>query len=235
MNVNLSEALGKIAAMSVRQQLKTVVVVDDHDLIRVGICRLLTDVPDITVVGQAGSGEEAISLVKDLSPDIVFMDIRMPGIGGLEATRRILARQPETKVIVVSAFNDDVYPATLLKAGAYGYITKNADTEEIKTAVQTILANKIYVSPQLAQMLVVSGMANSEKSPLSELSQRELQIAELITSGKRANDVAETLSISLKTINTYKYRIYEKLGVTNDVELTLAAVKYGLVDPSEVI
>jgi two-component system invasion response regulator UvrY len=235
MNVNLSEALGKIAAMSVRQQLKTVVVVDDHDLIRVGICRLLTDVPDITVVGQAGSGEEAISLVKDLSPDIVFMDIRMPGIGGLEATRRILARQPETKVIVVSAFNDDVYPATLLKAGAYGYITKNADTEEIKTAVQTILANKIYVSPQLAQMLVVSGMANSEKSPLSELSQRELQIAELITSGKRANDVAETLSISPKTINTYKYRIYEKLGVTNDVELTLAAVKYGLVDPSEVI
>lgn len=235
MNVNLSEALGKIAAMSVRQQLKTVVVVDDHDLIRVGICRLLTDVPDITVVGQAGSGEEAISLVKDLSPDIVFMDIRMPGIGGLEATRRILARQPETKVIVVSAFNDDVYPTTLLKAGAYGYITKNADTEEIKTAVQTILANKIYVSPQLAQMLVVSGMANSEKSPLSELSQRELQIAELITSGKRANDVAETLSISPKTINTYKYRIYEKLGVTNDVELTLAAVKYGLVDPSEVI
>lgn len=235
MNVNLSEALGKIAAMSVRQQLKTVVVVDDHDLIRVGICRLLTDVPDITVVGQAGSGEEAISLVKDLSPDIVFMDIRMPGIGGFKATRRILARQPETKVIVVSAFNDDVYPATLLKAGAYGYITKNADTEEIKTAVQTILANKIYVSPQLAQMLVVSGMANSEKSPLSELSQRELQIAELITSGKRANDVAETLSISPKTINTYKYRIYEKLGVTNDVELTLAAVKYGLVDPSEVI
>lgn len=221
--------------MSISQKLKTVVVVDDHDLIRVGICRLLTDVPDITVVGQARSGEEAISLVKDLAPDIVFMDIRMPGIGGLEATRRILARQPETKVIVVSAFNDEIYPATLLKAGAYGYITKNADTEEIKTAVETILSDKIYVSPQLAQMLVVSGMSNNDKSPLSDLSQRELQIAELITSGKRANDVAETLSISPKTINTYKYRIYEKLGVTNDVELTLAAVKYGLVDPSEII
>lgn len=221
--------------MSISQKLKTVVVVDDHDLIRVGICRLLTDVPDITVVGQARSGEEAISLVKDLAPDIVFMDIRMPGIGGLEATRRILARQPDTKVIVVSAFNDEIYPATLLKAGAYGYITKNADTEEIKTAVETILSDKIYVSPELAQMLVVSGMTNNDKSPLSDLSQRELQIAELITSGKRANDVAETLSISPKTINTYKYRIYEKLGVTNDVELTLAAVKYGLVDPSEII
>ena len=221
MNVNLSETLGKIATMSVRQQLKTVVVVDDHDLIRVGICRLLTDVPDITLVGQASSGEEAISLVKDLSPDIVFMDIRMPGIGGLEATHRILARQPETKVIVVSAFNDKIYPATLLKAGAYGCINKNADTEEIETAVETILAGKIYVSPQLAQMLVVSGMTNNEKSPLSDLSQRELQIAELITSGKRANDVAEILNISPKTINTYKYRIYEKLSVTNDVELTL--------------
>lgn len=221
--------------MSVSQKLKTVLVVDDHDLIRVGICRLLAEVPDLAVVGQAGSGEEAITMVRDLVPNIVFMDIRMPGIGGLEATQRILSQHPEIKVIVVSAFNDEVYPATLLKAGASGYITKNADTEEIKIAVQTVLSDNIYVSPQLAQMLVVSGMSNNAKSPLAQLSQRELQIAELITSGKRANDVAITLNISPKTINTYKYRIYEKLGVTNDVELTLAAVKYGLVDPSEII
>lgn len=221
--------------MSVNQKLKTVLVVDDHDLIRVGICRLLAEVPDLTVVGQAGSGEEAITMVRDLVPNIVFMDIRMPGIGGLEATQRILSQHPEIKVIVVSAFNDEVYPATLLKAGASGYITKNADTDEIKIAVQTVLSDNIYVSPQLAQMLVVSGMSNNAKSPLAQLSQRELQIAELITSGKRANDVAVTLNISPKTINTYKYRIYEKLGVTNDVELTLAAVKYGLVDPSEII
>lgn len=221
--------------MSSGQGLKTVLVVDDHDLIRLGICRLLTDVPNITVIGQASSGEEAISVVRELVPDIIFMDIRMPGIGGLEATQRILSRYPETKVIVVSAFNDEVYPAKLLKAGASGYITKNADTEDIKAAVQAVLSGNIYVSPQLAQMLVVSGLTNQSASPLSQLSKRELQIAELITSGKKANDVAETLSISPKTINTYKYRIYEKLGVTNDVELTLAAVKYGLVDPSEVI
>jgi len=221
--------------MGISQKLNTALVVDDHDLIRIGICRLLADVPNLTVVGQASSGEEAISMVRDLVPNIVFMDIRMPGIGGLEATRRILSQHPEIKVIVISAFNDEVYPVTLLKAGASGYITKNADTEEIKTAVQTVLSGNVYVSPQLAQMLVVSGMSNNAKSPLIQLSQRELQIAELITSGKRANDVAETLSISPKTINTYKYRIYEKLGVTNDVELTLAAVKYGLVDPSEII
>ena len=221
--------------MSASQKLKKALVVDDHDLIRMGVCRLLADVPNLTVVGQACSGEEAISMVRDLGPHIVFMDIRMPGIGGLEATRRILSQHPEIKVIVISAFNDEVYPVTLLKAGASGYITKNADTEEIKIAVQTVLSDNIYVSPQLAQMLVVRGMSNNVKSPLAQLSQRELQIAELITSGKRANDVAITLNISPKTINTYKYRIYEKLGVTNDVELTLAAVKYGLVDPSEII
>lgn len=221
--------------MASKQVLKTVLVVDDHDLIRLGICRLLDDVPDIIVVAQASSGEEAITLVRKLAPDVVFMDIRMPGIGGLEATQRILAKHPDTKVIVVSAFNDEVYPAVLLKAGASGYITKTTDSEEIKVAVQTVLSGKVYISPQLAQMLVVNGLSLDAKSPLSVLSQRELQIAELITRGKRANEVAETLSISPKTINTYKYRIYEKLGVTNDVELTLAAVKYGLVDPSEVI
>ncbi|MBQ0712107.1 MAG: response regulator [Porticoccus sp.] len=215
--------------------MKTVLVVDDHDLIRLGICRLLSELPDITVVAQAACGEEAIAQVRQLKPNIVFMDIRMPGIGGLEATQRILSHYPETKIIVISAFNDDVYPMTLLKAGAAGYITKNADTEEIKTAIDSVLSGKVYVSPNLAQMMVVNGLSIHSKSPLSQLSQRELQIAELITRGRRANEVAETLSISPKTINTYKYRIYEKLGVSNDVELTLAAVKYGLVDPSEVI
>mgnify|MGYP001080391491 CR=1 FL=1 len=221
--------------MTERQALKTVLVVDDHDLIRLGICRLLAEVSGITVVDQASSGEEAINLVRKLMPDIVFMDLRMPGIGGIEATQRILAQFADTKVIVVSAFNDDVYPSRLLKAGASAYITKNTDAEEIKEAVQAVLSGSLYVSPQLAQMLVIHGLFDQSKSPLSELSKRELQIAELITSGKRANEVAETLNISPKTINTYKYRIYEKLGVTNDVELTLAAVKYGLVDPSEVI
>ncbi len=221
--------------MSSREVLKTVLVVDDHDLIRLGICRLLSDVPGINVIDQAASGEEAIVLVRKHRPDIVFMDIRMPGIGGLEATQRILSQQPNTKVIVISAFNDDVYPMTLLKAGASGYITKNADTDEIKTAIETVLLGKVYVSPRLAQMMVVNGLSNQSESPLSLLSPRELQIAELITNGKRANDVAETLNISPKTINTYKYRIYEKLGISNDVELTLAAVKHGLVDPSEVI
>ena len=153
--------------MSSREVLKTVLVVDDHDLIRLGICRLLSDVPGINVIDQAASGEEAIVLVRKHRPDIVFMDIRMPGIGGLEATQRILSQQPNTKVIVISAFNDDVYPMTLLKAGASGYITKNADTDEIKTAIETVLLGKVYVSPRLAQMMVVNGLSNQSESPLS--------------------------------------------------------------------
>ncbi|WP_438952493.1 response regulator [Porticoccus sp.] len=222
--------------MTANEAFKTVLVVDDHDLIRMGICKLLAEVPGITVVGQAASGEEAITQVRELSPDIVFMDVRMPGIGGLEATERILSQYPKTRVIVVSAFNDDFYPVSLLKAGACGYITKKADSDQIKAAVETALSGGIYVNPELAQIMVANGMKSGSKtSPLSRLSQREFQIATLITSGIRARDVAKTLYVSPKTINTYKYRIYEKLGVSNDVELTLAAVKYGLVDPSELI
>tara|TARA_R110000851_G_scaffold141976_2_gene280278 strand:+ start:242820 stop:243488 length:669 start_codon:yes stop_codon:yes gene_type:complete len=222
--------------MTTNEACKTVLVVDDHDLIRMGICKLLAEVPGITVIGQAASGEEAITRVRELSPDIVFMDVRMPGIGGLEATERILSHYPKTRVIVVSAFNDDFYPASLLKAGACGYITKKADCDQIKAAVETALSGGIYVNPELAQIMVANGMKSGGKtSPLSRLSQRELQIAALITSGIRAKDVAKTLFVSPKTINTYKYRIYEKLGISNDVELTLAAVKYGLVDPSELI
>lgn len=222
--------------MSAGLDLKSVLVVDDHDLIRLGICRMLTEVDGITVTAQASSGEEAIEKVREVQPDIVFMDIRMPGIGGIEATHRILSHYPDTKVIVVSAFNDDVHPVALLKAGASAYITKNANSAEVKTALEKVLSGGVYISPELAQMMAMNGIKPaSDNSPLGCLSQRELQIAALITSGNRAKDVAETLNISPKTINTYKYRIYEKLGVTNDVELTLAAVKYGLVDPSEVI
>lgn len=214
--------------------MKKVLVVDDHDLVRLGICRLLSDVSGVEVVGEANSGEKGIEQTRALLPDIVFMDIRMPGIGGVEATRRILASHPAIKVIVVSAFNDEVYPSRLLGIGASGYITKNSDSAEIADAVQTVLANKIYISPKLAQMMVARKLNNDQQeSPFSRLSERELQVAEMITSGRRAAAIAEILSVSPKTINTYKYRIYEKVNVSNDVELTLAAVKFGLVDPSE--
>ena len=213
-----------------------VLVVDDHHLIRMGLCGLLRDVPGVVVVSEAASGEEALDRVRDDRPDLVLMDIRMPGMGGIEATKRIILNHAQVRVIIVTAFNDDVYPSKLLKAGAAGYITKNADTHEIAQAISMVMAGSVYVSPSIAQLMVVSGLRpGQESSPLAQLSQRELQIAQMITSGYRAAEVAGILNISPKTINAHKYRIYEKLGVGYDVELTLAAVKYGLVDPSEIL
>ncbi|WIO73079.1 response regulator [Porticoccaceae bacterium LTM1] len=213
-----------------------IVLIDDHDLVRAGIRRLLGDVCGTNVVAEGASGEEAIELVREHQPDVVFMDIRMPGMGGLEATSRILTMRPETIVIGLSAFNDDLYPSKLLRVGAKGYITKSADAEEVKTALKMVLSGQRYVSPDIAQQMAVGRLSGPvDESPLTQLSERELQICQMITSGHRANEVAAILMISPKTINTHKYRIYEKLGVTNDVELTLAAVKYGLVDPTETL
>ena len=213
-----------------------VLVVDDHQLIRLGLCGLLREVPTVSEIDEAASGEEALEKVRVNTPDIVLMDIRMPGMGGLEAIRRIVHSHAGVKVIVVTAFNNDIYPTKLLKAGAAGYITKNVDGVEIAQAIKTVMAGSLYVSPSIAQQMVVSGLRpGQEASPLAQLSQRELQIAQMITNGYRVAEIAGILSISPKTISTHKYRIYEKLAVTNDVELTLAAVKYGLVDPSELL
>lgn len=214
----------------------SVLVVDDHHLIRMGLCGTLEDIPGVVVIGQAANGEEAIVATRKYSPDVVLMDIRMPGIGGVEATRRITQTGARTKVIIITAVNDDVHPRKLIQAGASGYITKNTSVDEVATAIKTVMGGNIYISPCIAQQLVLSDLAPGQMaSPLALLSERELQIAQMITSGHRAGEVAAILNISAKTINTHKYRIYEKLGVSNDVELTLAAVKHGLVDPNEII
>lgn len=214
----------------------SVLVVDDHHLIRMGLCGTLEEISGIVVIGQASNGEDAIQAVRTHKPDIVLMDIRMPGIGGIEATRRILLGGAESKVIIITAVNDDVHPRKLLKAGASGYITKNTDVDEISAAIKAVTSGNIYISPSIAREMILKDLSPGlADSPLAVLSERELQICQMITSGHRAGEVAAILNISAKTINTHKYRIYEKLGVHNDVELTLAAVKYGLVDPNEVI
>ncbi|MCK9564322.1 MAG: response regulator, partial [Bacteroidales bacterium] len=135
-----------------------VLVVDDHHLIRLGLCGLLREVPTVGDISEAASGEEALEKVRAEAPDVVLMDIRMPGMGGLEATRRIVHNHEPVKVIVVTAFNNDVYPNKLLKAGAAGYITKNADGREIAQAITMVMAGSVYVSPSIAQQMVVSGL-----------------------------------------------------------------------------
>lgn len=225
-----------ISLADLDQPLFNVLVIDDHDVVRMGICSLIEQVPGVKVIGQGASGEQALVMARELRPDIVIMDIRMPGMGGIEATRRLLVANPGLKVIVVTVVDDEIRPAHLLKAGAVGYITKRTDRDEMQRALQTILEGSVYISTEIAQRLLASSFKPaSAGSPFASLSQRELQIAQMISSGHRPGEIAAVLNISPKTINTYKYRIFDKIGVGNDVELALAAVKARLVDPDEVL
>lgn len=209
-----------------------ILVADDHDLVRMGIIRMLQDVEGFEVVGEAKTGEQAISLAKELQPQVVLMDVKMPGIGGLEATRKILASCEHTKVIAVTALADDLFPERLMKAGASGYVTKGSGFDEIIDAVQSVLSGNLYMSSTIAQQLALRnfGGGKSDASPFEALSERELQTAIMIANGSRVHEIAEAFCVSPKTVNSYRYRIFDKLSINSDVELALLAVKHKLLD-----
>lgn len=209
-----------------------IIVADDHDLVRMGIVRMLSDVPGFTVIAEASSGEEALQLAKENKPDVLLMDVRMPGIGGMEATKRVLSHNPRIKVIAVTSLSDDLYPERLMKAGASGYVTKGANFDEMIDAIKTVMSGSLYMSNNVAQQLALRNFSGSGSaaSPFDALSERELQTAILIANGARVQTVADTFSVSPKTINSYRYRIFEKLNINSDVELTLLAVKHKMLD-----
>jgi two-component system invasion response regulator UvrY len=204
-------------------------LVDDHDLVRSGIRRLLEDVHDIRVMAEAQNGEQAIRMVRRQAPDVILMDVSMPGIGGLEATRKIIRSMPDMKIIVVSIHDDDPFPARLLEAGASGYITKGCSVDEIVTAIRSVFRGQQYLSPCIAQKLALSFVHNRDKSPFDELTQRETQVMLMVVNGETNKQISEQLCLSPKTTSTYRYRLFEKLGVENDVELTRFAIRHGLV------
>lgn len=217
--------------------LTKILVVDDHDLVRMGIVRMLTDIEGYQVVGDARSGEEAVIKARTLSPDVILMDVKMPGMGGLEATKKLLVVNPALKIIAVTACDDDIYPTRLMQAGAVGYVTKGAEFSEIINAINKVIRGDLYMSNGIAQQLALknfSGVTNKE-SPFEKLSQRELQTAMLIASGQKVNGIATAFCVSPKTVNSYRYRIFEKLNINSDVELTLLAVKHNLLDPEAVV
>lgn len=208
-----------------------VLVVDDHDLVRTGIIRMLGDISELKVVGEADSGEAALLKARELQPDVVLMDIRMPGIGGLEATRKLLRSFPDMKVLAVTSCEEDPFPTRLLQAGAAGYLTKGAALEEMVQAIRMVHAGQRYLSPQIAQQLALkSFQPNSQASPFELLSEREIQIALMIANCHKVQNISDKLCLSPKTVNTYRYRIFEKLAITSDVELALLAVRHGMVD-----
>ena len=182
------------------------------------------------VVGEACSGEDAIRQTKDLTPDVVLMDVQMPGIGGLEATRKMVRNNPDLKILALTVCDDEPYPSRLLQAGAAGYITKGCDPDEMIRAIRTVHAGQRYISSEIAQQLALKRFTKEEESPLDILSERELQIMLMITSGQKVQDISDKLCLSPKTVNSYRYRIFEKLHINSDVELTLLAIRLGLVD-----
>jgi two-component system invasion response regulator UvrY len=207
-----------------------ILLVDDHELVRLGIKRLLQDVHGLKVVGEASTGEEAIRLAKETIPDVVLMDVQMPGIGGLEATRKMVRHNPDIKVLALTIYGDEPYPSRLLQAGAVGYITKGCAAEEMIRAIRTIHSGQRYISSDIAQQLALKRFTKAEASPLDILSERELQIMLMITSGQKVQDISNKLCLSPKTVNSYRYRIFEKLGIHSDVELTLLSIRLGLVE-----
>jgi len=192
---------------------------------------MLADIDGLQVVGQAESGETAIKKSRELKPDVVLMDVKMPGIGGLEATRKLLRSYPDIKVIAVTICEEDPFPTRLLQAGAAGYLTKGAALDEMIQAIRMVFAGQRYISPQIAQQLALkSFQPKVNGSPFDLLSEREIQIALMIANCQKVQAISDKLCLSPKTVNTYRYRIYEKLSITSDVELALLAVRHGMVD-----
>jgi len=207
-----------------------VLLVDDHELVRTGISRLLNDADDIEVVAEADTGEKAIQLVRENTPDVVLMDVNMPGIGGLEATTKLLKVHPELKVIIVTVHIEEPFPTRMLKAGAMGYLTKGCAIDEIIKAIRTVNNGKRYVASDVAQELAMSMLPGGDKSPFDSLSQRELQVMLMVTQGDKIQAIADQLHLSAKTVSTYRYRLFEKLGVNSDVELTHLAIRHGMLE-----
>lgn len=208
-----------------------VLVVDDHDLVRTGITRMLADIDGLQVVGEACTGEEALLKVRELKPDVVLMDVKMPGIGGLEATRKLMRSHPDIKVVAVTVCEEDPFPTRLLQAGAAGYLTKGAALDEMVQTIRLVFAGQRYIDPQIAQQLALkSFQPQNSGSPFDLLSEREIQIALMIANCHKVQNISDKLCLSPKTVNTYRYRIFEKLSITSDVELALLAVRHGMVD-----
>lgn len=206
-----------------------VLLVDDHTLVRTGIRRLLSDFVDIHVYAECESGEEAIAAVRDFMPDIVLMDVSMPGMGGLEATQRLVKSFPDIKIIILTAQVSEPFPSQLLKAGAVGYLTKGCSETEMASAIRRAHNGKHYICQDVAQSMALSQLPG-KASPLHGLSRRELQVMLLLVQGYKIADISEQLSVSPKTISTYRYRLLGKLGVKTDAELTRLGINYGLLD-----
>lgn len=208
-----------------------VLIVDDHDLVRHGFSSLLGANEKIDVVGSVSSGEDAISFCRDndANVDVILMDVNMPGIGGIEATQRINRNWPDIGIIIVTVHDDGPLPKQLLNGGASGYLTKGNSVDEMIDAIHKVHAGKHYIATEIAQQIALSVLPG-DVNPFDKLSMRETQVLMMIARGIRNQEISDILSLSPKTISTYRARLYEKLKVASDIEMLHVAIKYGVLD-----
>ncbi len=211
-----------------------VLLVDDHALVREGIRSLLQLYKDIEVVGEAGDGREAIQKTRELEPDIVVMDISMPSMGGVEATRQILKENPATKIVVLSRYDNLSYARSLLEAGALGYVPKKAVSTELAAAIRAVYNGDVFLHPSIAKGVTKDyvQLIQSERKtePYERLTDREKEVLKLLAEGYSSHQIAERLYLTTKTVLNYRKNIMEKLGVENPAQLIRYAIKMGLGD-----
>ncbi len=207
-----------------------VMLVDDHAVVRMGFKMLLELDADIKVVAEAESGEQSIQRYMEFKPTVVVMDITMPGIGGLEAIERILAKDNSAKILVLSAHEDSVHPKRVLNAGAMGYLTKRSAAEEMIKAIRTVASGKKYLEASVAQQMAIQQLSG-DQNPVDVLSPREFEVFMALAKGKTTNEIAETLFLSPRTVGTHLYNIKQKLNANNSAEIALIAMRSGLIDP----
>lgn len=205
-----------------------VMLVDDHALVRMGFRMLLADA-GIEVVAECGSGEEACQAYPTVRPDVVVMDLSMPGMGGLEAVRRLVARDPQARILILSAHEDTAHPRRALKAGAIGYLTKRSAPDTMIAAVTAVARGAPYVDAETAQALAVA-QVRGETSPAEVLSEREFSVFLQLARGLTVARIAENLSLAPSTVGTHLYNVKQKLDASNQAELTLVALRWGLLE-----
>ena len=206
-----------------------VLVVDDHELVRIGLRQTLTDYPSIQVAGEATDGETALVMNRELRPDVVLLDVELPGLSGFEVTSRLRQTSPAPGVIILTVHDKRPYPERLLDAGASGYLTKGCPATELVEAIRTVAAGGRHIGSRIAQKMALDLLPGGERSPFDELSAREMEVMLMLADGRKIAEIARAMHLSPKTVATYKYRIFDKLDTRNDVAMTRMAVRYGLV------
>jgi DNA-binding NarL/FixJ family response regulator len=206
---------------------KTILIVDDHRVFHHGITQALDATGKFTVKGRAVNGIQAVSLAEDICPDLILMDISMPDLNGMEATRRILAANPAIRIVALSMHTEKIYVKGMLNAGASAYVLKSCSFKELMTAVKAVLAGHVYVSPEITHLLVTDS-----PDRLSLLSEREKQVLVAIAEGRSSREIAETLHLSVKTIDVYRRNLKSKLGIQGVADLTRYAMAKGLISPA---